>query len=1171
MNRTHAEPALLRMCALRARRPFRGGGRARGRRVIAAATLLTLCRLAPAQSLPSSAAESHAPDVRSLPSSLRVQRVRVDSTGTQLLESVQLERDGAGARSAPATTIAEGGDPEEILVYSNTLGRTALGFGPFARLSDDIHLTVASGAVLSRFTFVVDGAINGGSGPFSVNFVLYDACPSFRGQIIEGTEGSASLPDGGTYLVEFVPEGDVILPDAFRLSLTFSRAGAGWVAGAPPLLGYSDNFIDYTFFGCEVEFAVSGVVHSSFDAEVFVRPPAEPRFFAYRARTRPAAAFLPQAGERYADDLTLDVDACLMTSYEIDLRGDGEWEIDLREDDGGVPGDAIPGSAQSATTSGNPIVTARVDFDPPVPVASKLWVTVGASGLSPNVMQADLPANVGFGSPSLVHRAGDGWLPVSAAADATFRVSVRCAGESPVGACCDMEFLSASGDPVCRQVPRLNCPFPRWVEGVACVPEPFTPPCGAAACCLANGSCENRTILRCTVGGTDWFRDSICGEELPRECPGICPVSENACTFAHGGVGCREASCCRNVCDRDSFCCQFEWDATCARRAHDACATRPSNDTCQTGRPRQDGAKAIELGETIVADLTNATTSTTDPGFCCHAGFDTFCEGGCRDGMACDTSEDCVGTTDGVCNEEGFCEGGCGAGSECAVDEDCPGTPAGTCPQQLPLPGEPAAGSSWFQLTLPSDRKQPLSVEITTCANDPPADDSMLAVWKVADPDRGVCDRLGRCLDGSPCEISDDICADGSLCRESIEPCSRSANDCPGGTNCVMDLGAACGLQTPLACADDAPSCGPVGKNAAVCLPNLAPGTAMLIQLGAKTAASRGSYNLTASEVASCNAALAPASGAACGAPRQLTPGMPAPEVSLSAFQCETGDCVASPQRGAWLRLEPDRGGELVLTTEMANDVDHVSVEWHDGCGCGTDRGPSLCTTMVSTDRIVARRDVAGGKCYLVRISTGETDAVSATVRAEFAADAACPPASITLVDPPANVTDARQPARLDETSARRLTIMADAATGKLGGPSCWSVCEPDRSDAPNGVVDVSDLGGGGEFRVTLLRPVTAGAETVLTYHDEFGGVASVRLVSLPGDVGGDGISGAPDIIDLIDGLRDGTLEPASGDLNRDGTIGPSDIITLIDLLNGASGFEAWLGRSAASSPACFQ
>lgn len=1124
---------------------------------------MSLVSVAVAQ--PSPVWEPETAKVRQLSSELTARRVRVDANGTHLLGSVELNREAAGARTSRGGVIA---GEDEILVYSNTLGRTALGFGPFARLSDDIHLTVQSGSALARYTFLVDGSINGGVGPFNANFALYDACPSFRGQVIAGTEGTAALPDGGTYLVEFVPEGEVLLPDAFRLSVAFSRTGAGWVAGAPPLLGYSDNFIDFTFFGCEVEFAVAGVVQSSFDAEVFVRPPVDPQFFAYRARTRPATAFLPLAEALYADDLGLEVDACLMTSYEIDLRGDAEWEIDLREDAGGAVGEIVPGSVQFVSTSGNPVVTARVDFDPPVPVGSRLWVAARASGQSPNIMQAELPPNVGLGTPTLMQRVGEQWISIAAPDEATFRASVRCAGQSPVGACCDMEFLASDGDPVCRQVPRINCAFPRWVEGAACEPEPFDPPCGAAACCMANGSCENRTVRRCAVGGTEWYRDKVCGEALPRECPDICPISENACTFAHGGVGCRDASCCRDVCEQDSFCCRIEWDETCARRAHNACATRPSNDACMPDRPRLDGAKAIELGETIVADLTAATTGAGDPGFCCHSGFDVFCEGGCRTGLSCKTSADCLGAAAGVCNDEGFCEGGCADGLSCTADDDCSGVSDGTCPERVPQPGEPAAGSSWFQLTLPSDRTHPLSVEISTCPNDPPADDSMLAIWAVEDPDRGVCDLLGRCLDGSPCQISDDICPDGSLCNESIEACSRSANDCPAGTACVMDLDAACGLQTPLACADDTPFCGPLGRNAAVCLSDVAPGSAMLIQLGAKTGASRGSYNLSAREVDSCDPPLAAPRGSSCGLPRQVVPGAASSAVSLSTFQCETGDCFGSPERGAWLRLESDRDGELVLTAEMANDVDRATVEWFDGCDCGRDMGPSFCTSMLQTDRIVARRSVEAGACYLVRMGTGAVKAGSAAVRAEFASDAACPAALLELVDPPADVTDARRPARADETSARVLTVRTDSPGGEIGGPACWSVCEPDGNDAPNGVVDVSDVGGG-TYQLTLVRPMTAGAETVLSYRDELGGASSLRLVSLPGDVSGDGTSGAPDIISLIDGLRDGTLPRLRGDVNRDGRVGPSDIITLIDLLNGASGFEVWLGRSAVSSALC--
>jgi hypothetical protein len=96
--------------------------------------------------------------------------------------------------------------------------------------------------------------------------------------------------------------------------------------------------------------------------------------------------------------------------------------------------------------------------------------------------------------------------------------------------------------------------------------------------------------------------------------------------------------------------------------------------------------------------------------------------------------------------------------------------------------------------------------------------------------------------------------------------------------------------------------------------------------------------------------------------------------------------------------------------------------------------------------------------------------------------------------------------------------------------------------------------------RVSLSGPIAPGAWTVL---HPLCSPQSLRVGFLPGDVDGDGTTGAVDVLALIDALNDVAPRPLyAADINRSGLDDPLDILMLIDLLNGAGTFEPWNGRS---------
>ena len=66
--------------------------------------------------------------------------------------------------------------------------------------------------------------------------------------------------------------------------------------------------------------------------------------------------------------------------------------------------------------------------------------------------------------------------------------------------------------------------------------------------------------------------DKVCAENEAAICFSTCGPKQGNCLEANGTPGCEIENCCAEVCPRDSFCCQVDWDDTCAGMAAALCS-----------------------------------------------------------------------------------------------------------------------------------------------------------------------------------------------------------------------------------------------------------------------------------------------------------------------------------------------------------------------------------------------------------------------------------------------------------------------------------------------------------------------------------------------------------------------------------------------------------------------
>ncbi|MDO8631163.1 MAG: sialidase family protein, partial [Phycisphaerales bacterium] len=295
-------------------------------------------------------------------------------------------------------------------------------------------------------------------------------------------------------------------------------------------------------------------------------------------------------------------------------------------------------------------------------------------------------------------------LPPGSPVSGVFHASITCAGEPPMGACCDMYLTDENGNSVCRDVPQVNCPglTPRadqvpdpstqqhWIEGAACEASPFPHPCGVSACCVLDQKCENLTETQCTAKAQDrphkWQKGAYC-ESGSQHCP------FGDCLITRTGPGCWSPECERQICAFDAWCCEVEWDYLCVRHAQDRCDGSRRNSTCApSSSDESDGPYELPMNSVIQYAGYGWLLDSSRTGFSCYPEELKHCE------WYPDTS--------------------------CKADTDCY---VGTC---IPITDPVYQGfyPSWFQFTATSD-----SARVHTCPSFPSAIDTIVEVFAATD------------------------------------------------------------------------------------------------------------------------------------------------------------------------------------------------------------------------------------------------------------------------------------------------------------------------------------------------------------------------------------------------------------------------------------------------------
>ncbi len=578
-----------------------------------------------------------------------------------VFERVHVDPDGPVA--APATAAGE----DERLIYSNTLGVYFAGFPSNLLVSDEVSTTAPDGCHLTRFRFRVMGKVNptGTGGGYTVRYSLYNVCPQAvtpvqrthytdeplpdTGIKIRGTDGEITFPDDAPREIEHfvtLPEG-VTIPASVWLGVSFTRSNCGVVLGAPAEIGFSSDNFDFPGLACNG--SLGGFPYqpqASFWFQVNGGSNCPESFVGYKTSRASGSSFNAGSYVPFLDDVHLIVDDCRMIAYEVAVRGQGYYKFDLsRNCERPLPTDGpwtngIPGTYRTFSVNLNTqpqLQLARFSFDPPIPLGtSEVFFRFAVNNATGGVVLAGIQPAIGASSEYyyLIDPSGQctPQIPPSPLVG-IFHTSITCAGSLPAGACCDMAITDENGDAVCREVPQMNCPWPwppfdstdqpSWVEGATCDSDPFPLPCGVAACCLPDDTCENLTESDCQkhigVGANIiWQQGVYCGDP-GQSCPRFaCLQPFYGCLLAHNIPGCADSYCCNSICEADPWCCDVEWDRVCVDEAAQLCTTSAINDHCYSSSPLR-SAQPLEQHQPVYFTNVSAKQDNTDPGFCCNA------------------------------------------------------------------------------------------------------------------------------------------------------------------------------------------------------------------------------------------------------------------------------------------------------------------------------------------------------------------------------------------------------------------------------------------------------------------------------------------------------------------------------------------------------------------------
>jgi hypothetical protein len=193
-------------------------------------------------------------------------------------------------------------------------------------------------------------------------------------------------------------------------------------------------------------------------------------------------------------------------------------------------------------------------------------------------------SNVTFAADDLAHEFGHMWNAshcTCTSPPSTMNPSITLALQFSSGSVVQvMSHLSAH--PSCFEraaaPPVIGCG-----TGASCYQAHATPWCGDSDCCLRICAIDPF----CCASGGSW--DEICVQRAASSCGTCGAASGQACTQAHAGAGCWDVDCCGTVCAMDPFCCDTQWDFTCAAEASSNCG---HGESCETAMPIATGGSA---------------------------------------------------------------------------------------------------------------------------------------------------------------------------------------------------------------------------------------------------------------------------------------------------------------------------------------------------------------------------------------------------------------------------------------------------------------------------------------------------------------------------------------------------------------------------------------------------
>jgi hypothetical protein len=1073
-----------------------------------------------------------------------------------LPHGIVFERHVVGESDAPVAGL-------DRLIYSNTSGAFAVATGANF-LADDIATVAVPGCKLRRIEFPVVGKVNpaGTGGPYTVSFGVYATCPGSvpadqrQSWLVPGTAGQLTFPNDSPRRIVFtLPGGGTAIGNNIWFGVTFSRANAGLVVGAPPLTGMSCDRFDFPGFPCRA--ALGGFPerpHASFNLELFGDAACEASFVAYKNDVPSGPVLNPGTDTWLVDDITPAVPKCRMTGYEVGVRGVGFYEFEMRRH---CEGNTIAGTQKFGTlTQGDDARVFRFEVNPPVALPDFFHFATRVQNDSAGIVTTGWQACVGetsecYGIPGEFPNTecGDvcpahGILP--AGLHGGVNLTITCAGPPPAGACCDMYFPQCVGGPddgalccpedldagafcyqdaaridayppcaspgtcesTCRELPQMNCPFPprfsqmrpEWRPGALCEPDPFVPvSCGKAACCEPDFACHNLTVNECySVPPLDeprqWLMGRICGQGGQYCNP--CGRAKGECTQSRQCddpecIGALECVGCEII-----ACC----DAVCQLGAVGRyCCETCWDDTC--------------------VDLANQ--------FCGQPIFNDECKPSGRSGGAIEiwiNRQTHIGT--------GFTDH---SRATPRAAGDAPNDPGIGC--YIDNPGAQGLQTVWYKWTAPFTER----TRIQACNSSSPADDSLVVVYAVGDP-------------------TDDLTSCNSL--------------------------------IPIACNDDFNGCSASGTNSRVCIYAEAgkeyyamvaskfretnPGTGYRIEVRSNPPAGtceiwpNNNYCLSTT----CPDITPPGGCITDGTTAfDFTPTAP----YVYDLDGPADPCIPTTTVDMWFDYNATCTGALTVHTcgasvETSPDTNLAIYEGCDACpstrgipapiACNADAGGEPCG-----DSAKVVLDVVEGECYTIRL--GDSSLSMPTGNLTLSCEQAdCPGGTMNFLDPPEGVVDAQRPNQPGNPN-QLLGIQTITAQGTPSAQrECFTLCETAQAGTPAN----NDITGfledpPGMYTLTLARPITPGAKTTITYTDTHGNLSKLHMASCPGNVRGDGTSSPQDIQDLSAALSGACLPPCatpwdshSIDLDRSGMFTPADILDAADYLAGV-GYMVWNGH----------